>query len=345
MLKKAHEFIIRQFQVKSRKDILLLPFKVLLACFILMEIYDDLMYLATLNNSIRELFYADRALYFGNIKNNELNRVIIALISYLLKRMILLGLFILMWRIKNYFKRKEKLAFAIFLVLLVQLFIPFAASIPVGHWPNWGLLGIFYWDGPYFGRVTDADTGAPITNAHVFGKWEFEYISSPWTGGTSFADARETITDENGFFILPVARASWLWPLSEMRLDELHVFSPGYDSHPPVMHLEWRNDKLKKEVWRKKLKSLCPEYWQKGSPYIRHHVPDADDYVIFVYRHAFHIRCRLFRSCHIRLNQATSFREKYRAAISSFSIGKFMNYKIRQYRKAKNEEIMRLKKM
>jgi len=54
-------------------------------------------------------------------------------------------------------------------------------------------------DGPYRGRVIDADTREPIEGVVVLGTWDREY---PTAAGAihKFYDARETVTDKNGDF-------------------------------------------------------------------------------------------------------------------------------------------------
>ena len=58
---------------------------------------------------------------------------------------------------------------------------------------------IYYWDGPYKGKVVNLDTGDAIEGAVVAGSWTLEVMSHVPT----FCDARETLTDKNGEFVLP----------------------------------------------------------------------------------------------------------------------------------------------
>lgn len=62
--------------------------------------------------------------------------------------------------------------------------------------------GCFYavrYDGPYEGRIVDAETGAPIEGVVVLGVW---YTETPGLAGaiSSYYDATETVTDKNGEF-------------------------------------------------------------------------------------------------------------------------------------------------
>ena len=60
--------------------------------------------------------------------------------------------------------------------------------------------GFIAWrDGPYKGRVIDAETGKPLEGVVVLGVW---YKELPSPGGTvgSYFDAQETVTNKNGDF-------------------------------------------------------------------------------------------------------------------------------------------------
>lgn len=58
---------------------------------------------------------------------------------------------------------------------------------------------VIRYDGPYEGKVINADTGEPIRGAVVLGEWSRLYHH---VAGTThqFYDAVETVTDENGEF-------------------------------------------------------------------------------------------------------------------------------------------------
>ncbi|WP_124329463.1 carboxypeptidase-like regulatory domain-containing protein [Desulfonema ishimotonii] len=179
---------------------------------------------------------------------------------------------------------------------VVFVFISLITSLFCGS-----VLGIFYWDGPYLGRVVDADSGAPVAEASVVAIWSVEYINSPWTGGTSFADAREAVTDENGRFILPIGRTFWLWPFSRIMINGISVFKSGYDSYPPHMQYSWNKDDMK--IWQKKLNRLYPKH--QGN--IRERYEE-----IFTHNY---LPAR-FEPYTIRLNQARSLREQLRVVRS-----------------------------
>src|SRR5687767_716013 len=57
-------------------------------------------------------------------------------------------------------------------------------------------------EGPYHGKVIDAETGAPIPGVVVLAMW-YHHFPSPAGGMQRFYDAREVVTDANGDFIMP----------------------------------------------------------------------------------------------------------------------------------------------
>lgn len=90
---------------------------------------------------------------------------------------------------------------------------------------------LYYWNGPYKGKVVELDTGKPIKGAVVAGSWHLEtVIGCPW-----FCDAVETTTDKNGEFVLPRAWCISLWPIARLNIyDKPVVFKPGYLGYPPL---------------------------------------------------------------------------------------------------------------
>ena len=81
------------------------------------------------------------------------------------------------------------------------------------------------YDGPYEGRVIDADTGEPIEGVVVLGVWNKEY---PTAGGAvhKFHDARETKTDENGEFSI---QGMGVEILSNVIPMDVLIFKAGYE--------------------------------------------------------------------------------------------------------------------
>lgn len=93
---------------------------------------------------------------------------------------------------------------------------------------GWSMGILYYSDGPYKGKVIDLETGNPIEGAVVAATWELYILHFI----PRFGDAKETVTDKNGEFILP--KAFTLWPFSELRNFHFIIFKPGYLSYPPL---------------------------------------------------------------------------------------------------------------
>jgi len=87
---------------------------------------------------------------------------------------------------------------------------------------------LYHSDGPYKGKVIDLETGQPIEGAVVAGVWVLEFNFTP------FCDAKETVTDKNGEFILPKASCFSLWPFAKVGRLDIVVFKPGYLGYPPL---------------------------------------------------------------------------------------------------------------
>lgn len=81
------------------------------------------------------------------------------------------------------------------------------------------------YDGPYEGRVVDAETGKPIEGVVVLGVW---YKEAPTVAGavSSYYDARETVTDKNGNFNIP---GKGLKILSNVGVMNVLIFKAGYE--------------------------------------------------------------------------------------------------------------------
>ena len=84
---------------------------------------------------------------------------------------------------------------------------------------------LYHSDGPYRGKVVDLETGEPIEGA---------VVAAEWTLTHRFCDAKETVTDKNGEFILPKGSCFSFWPFTEMDPARVVVFKPGYLGYPPL---------------------------------------------------------------------------------------------------------------
>lgn len=166
-------------------------------------------------------------------------------------------------------KKKKLIRIAAIALILLGLSLASNRSI---YW-------FFYFDGPYYGRVVDAETGVPLEGAAVAGIWKFEhlYFKSIYT----FANAKETTTGRDGKFKLPLTFAFTLYPISLLGKMELLVFKPGYDSHPPAIR-------------RKTNKPEWVAYISESG----------------VYKLGRHVDCKAGMECIVELNKAISFEEE-----------------------------------
>ena len=86
--------------------------------------------------------------------------------------------------------------------------------------------------GPWTGRVIDAETKQPIEGAAVVAVWYSSHIGSPGGPVEHFSFARETLTDKNGYFNMPVCRCIVIPFIREVHPPEFVIFKPGYGSYP-----------------------------------------------------------------------------------------------------------------
>ena len=98
----------------------------------------------------------------------------------------------------------------------------------------WGKGWIFFHDGPYRGKVVDAETGKPIEGVAVAGMWRLDAYGGPAGPVEVYCDARETVTDKNGEFIVPKAFCFNVWPFTKMGLADVVIFKPGYLGYSPI---------------------------------------------------------------------------------------------------------------
>lgn len=84
-------------------------------------------------------------------------------------------------------------------------------------------------DGPYRGKVVELDTGTPIEGAVVAAEWSIEEVPH----AQRRCDAKETLTDSNGEFVLPKGTCT-SQPFAELSKPIVVVFKPGYLGYPPL---------------------------------------------------------------------------------------------------------------
>ena len=100
------------------------------------------------------------------------------------------------------------------------------------------------YDGPYEGRIIDADTGRPIEGVVVLGVWYKQYPSA--AGAISkYYDATETVTDKNGEFRI---KGLGLLVMSNIIPMDFQIFKSGYE----YLGL-WPWESLKKDILLRKI--------------------------------------------------------------------------------------------
>ncbi len=113
-----------------------------------------------------------------------------------------------------------------------------------------GCVGAFRYDGPYEGKVVDAETGRPLEGVVVLGVWNKVY---PNVAGSSseFYDSVEILTNKKGEFRIAGKGVLLFSNLDEMALVvykagyEMLGYCPwsGYKTRSARKHVQWDGDK------------------------------------------------------------------------------------------------------
>jgi hypothetical protein len=202
ILKKIYCFATDQFRVKNGEEVFLLLLKLAFVYFVIGEICNDFLYLRCI------IKYEPQRIPF-----------------YMFGRSVLIVVIYCLYLGVRYLRKKGVCVMRKVVTYFVMLCI--ATS-----WINGSVLGIFFWDGPYWGRVTDAGTGEPLEGVRIAGHWIYNFGPMFY----NYSEARETVTGKRGWFFLPAARGICFVPFYKIRLDELIMFKPGYDSNPPRIY-------------------------------------------------------------------------------------------------------------
>lgn len=154
---------------------------------------------------------------------------------------------------------KTKLVVLIYLLL----FLP-AACYPIRY------------DGPYEGRVVDAETEKPMEGVVVLGVW-YKEASTVAGAVSSYYDAAETVTDKNGDFKIS---GKGLKILSNVGVMNVLIFKAGYEYMGMWTWEAFKEDELlkKKIRWEEKrvivpLKKLTMEERKEQGPPSRPSIP------------------------------------------------------------------------
>lgn len=92
-----------------------------------------------------------------------------------------------------------------------------------------GCVSMLRIDGPYKGRVIDAETGQPIEGAVAHGTWSKVY-PNPAGSSSEYYDSYEVLTDKDGNFEIPGKGLLILSNIDDMTLT---IFKAGYDQWHP----------------------------------------------------------------------------------------------------------------
>jgi len=87
-------------------------------------------------------------------------------------------------------------------------------------------------DGPYRGKVIDAETKEPIEGAVAVAVW-MRRIFNPVEGQEKFAEAKEALTDKNGEFVIPgYTWTSIFLDFIGVQPPRIYIFKAGYGDFP-----------------------------------------------------------------------------------------------------------------
>lgn len=84
------------------------------------------------------------------------------------------------------------------------------------------------WDGPFRGQVVDRETGQPIEGAAVVAVWNGVHGYGLVHDSEYFIEAKETVTDADGRFEIPLYVRLSIDPLSIFEEPLFTIFRPGY---------------------------------------------------------------------------------------------------------------------
>lgn len=90
---------------------------------------------------------------------------------------------------------------------------------------------LIYHDGPYKGKVVEAETNEPVKGAVVIAVWQLERYGGAGGPVAMFFGAKETVADKNGEFEISSITGFHWWPFSSLDAPNVIVFKPGYTSY------------------------------------------------------------------------------------------------------------------
>jgi len=117
---------------------------------------------------------------------------------------------------------------------------------------------LYYRDGPYAGKVIDADTKEPVEGAAVLAIWSLEIHGGPAGALEKLCDIKVTTTDKKGEFSMSKGSCFHLWPFADLDEARFTIFKRGYDAYPPSLPVV--TDSFTAEDWEAKYR-YQREYW------------------------------------------------------------------------------------
>ncbi len=128
--------------------------------------------------------------------------------------------------------------------------------------------------GPWKGKVIDAKTKEPIDGAVVVAIWD-EFHAALGSGFTDFYDAKETLTDKNGEFKIPLFIGFSIPLIDGIGAPMFRIFKPGYGYQtvpqwPKQKFIPVELSELKEKIERQEnldeIKSLDVDAPEKKTP-------------------------------------------------------------------------------
>jgi len=102
-------------------------------------------------------------------------------------------------------------------ILVFMVVLLLASSVGCSHYSR----------GPWMGKVIDSETKSPIEGAAVVAVWKEDYAVPPG-GGTSFVDAEETLTDNEGYFEISSKSFLAMRPKGQIHGPYFTFYKPSY---------------------------------------------------------------------------------------------------------------------
>lgn len=110
------------------------------------------------------------------------------------------------------------------------------------------------YDGPYKGKIVDAETDQPIEGVVVLGIW-YKQTATPAGGVSSYYDATETVTDRFGEFEI---RGLGLKVLSNVEPMDVLIFKAGYEYIGLRLWGTLKKEEIHKNITSDKNRVLIP---------------------------------------------------------------------------------------